>query len=174
MIFTVSGESGSGKTTAGNLLASKLNYKFFSGGYFFRKKAEEYNMDIIEFSNYAEKHPEIDIEQDKMIVDFMKKNDNIVLESRLSGVMACINNINAVKIYLNTELSTRIARLSNRDKGVTEQQIMARSRSEFLRYMIFYGLDYRVFSYYDYIIDTDHMLPDDIVNNIIDFYKKLK
>jgi cytidylate kinase len=172
MIFTVSGESGSGKTTTGNLLASKLNYKFFSGGYFFRKKAEEYNMDIISFNKFAEKHPEIDMEQDRMIVDFMKQNDNIVLESRLSGIMAYLNNINAVKIYLNTGLKTRIARLSNRDNGVSANQIITRSRSEFLRYMIFYGIDYRVFSYYDYIIDTDNMLPDLIVDNIINFYKK--
>ena len=173
MIFTISGESGSGKTTVGNLLASRLNYKFFSGGYFFRKKAEEYNMDLIEFSAYAEKHPEIDRQEDDMIVDFMRKNDNIVLESRLSGLMAYKNNINSIKIYLNTSFATRIDRLSSRDKNTEPKQVISRSRSEFLRYMMFYGMDYRVFTYYDYIIDTDFISPENIVENIIKFYQKL-
>jgi predicted cytidylate kinase len=173
MIFTISGESGSGKTTVGKLLAERLNYKFFSGGYFFRKKAEEHNMALVEFSKYAEGHPEIDIEEDRMIVEFMKQNDNIVLESRLSGLMAYNNNINACKIYLNTNFTTRIARLSTRDKNTDKGQIISRARSEFLRYMIFYGVDYRVFANYDYIIDTDNVLPDTIVNNIMEFYKKL-
>ncbi len=174
MIFTISGESGSGKTTVGKLLASNLNYKFFSGGYFFRKKAEEYNMGIVEFSNYAEQHPEIDMEEDRTIVEFMKKNDNIILESRLSGIMAYKNNINAIKIYLNTNLATRISRLSTRDKDTDKIQIIARSRSEFLRYMIFYGIDYRVFTNYDYIIDTDTASPDGIVADIVEFYKKFE
>ena len=34
------------------------------------------------------KHPEIDRQEDDMIVDFMRKNDNIVIESRLAGLMA--------------------------------------------------------------------------------------
>jgi predicted cytidylate kinase len=172
MIVTISGESGSGKTTVGNLLASKLNFKFFSGGYFFRKKAEEYGMDIIKFSEYAENHPEIDREEDGMIVQFMKDNDNIVLESRLSGIMAYKNNIESLKIYLNTNFDTRIQRLARRDKNTDAKQVIARGRSEFLRYMIFYGIDYRVFTYYDYIIDTDSASPEAIADNIIKFYKE--
>lgn len=174
MIITISGESGSGKTTVGKLLASSLNYKFFSGGYFFRKKAEEYNMDLIDFSNYAEHHPEIDKEEDRMIVEFMQHNDDIILESRLSGYMAYKNNINAIKIYLNTDLATRVDRLASRDKGIDRAGIMTRAKSEFLRYMVFYGIDYRVFTNYDYIIDTDHISPENIVNDIVDFYDKFE
>ncbi len=108
-----------------------------------------------------------------MIVDFMRKNDNIVLESRLSGLMAYKNNINSIKIYLNTSLATRIDRLSSRDKNTEPKQVISRARSEFLRYMMFYGMDYRVFTYYDYIIDTDFTSPENIVENIIKLYQKL-
>lgn len=38
MIVTISGESGSGKTTVGKLLADKLNYRFYSGGYFLERR----------------------------------------------------------------------------------------------------------------------------------------
>jgi len=168
MIVTISGESGSGKTTVGKLLAEKLNYQFFSGGYFFRKKAEEYGLNLLEFSSYAEKHPEIDIDQDKMILDFMRNNDNIVMESRLSGVLAYREAI-GVKIYLDTSFNVRSMRLMERDNGTDEKHILARSRSEILRYMEFYGLDYRVFSYYDYIVDTDDFTPEAIVDSIVNY-----
>ena len=172
MIITISGESGSGKTTVGKLLADKLNYGFFSGGYFFRKKAEESGMSLIDFSNYAEKHPEIDLDQDKMILDFMKNNDNIVMESRLSGILAH-GKLNAVKIYLNTSFNVRSKRLIDRDNGTDKQQIISRSRSEILRYMEFYGIDYRVFSYYDYIVDTDNLTPEAIVESIINYINNI-
>ena len=168
MIITISGESGSGKTTVGKLLAEKFNYKFFSGGYFFRKKAEESDMTLSEFSSNAESHPEIDREQDKMILNFMKTNDNIVMESRLAGVLAS-RDLDAIKIYLNTSPYVRIQRLMERDKDTDEKRIIARGRSEVLRYMEFYGLDYRVFSYYDYIIDTDNYLPETIVDHIVNY-----
>ncbi|MCL4452881.1 (d)CMP kinase [Ferroplasma sp.] len=168
MIVTISGESGSGKTTVGKLLAEKLNYQFFSGGYFFRKKAEEYGMSLLDFSGYAEKHPEIDLDQDKMILDFMKNHDNIVMESRLSGVLAYREAI-AVKIYLDTSFCVRSRRLMERDAGTDEKHILARSRSEILRYMEFYGLDYRVFSYYDYIVDTDDFTPETIVEWLMNY-----
>lgn len=171
MIITISGEAGSGKTTVGTLLAEKLNYKFFSGGYFFRKKAEESGMNLIEFSSYAESHPEIDREQDKMILNFMKTNDNMVMESRLAGVLAS-RDLKAIKIYLNTSLQVRIQRLMERDRDTDEKRIIARGRSEVMRYMEFYGLDYRVFSYYDYIIDTDNCLPETIVDSVVDYINR--
>ncbi len=167
MIVTISGESGSGKTTAGELLAKNLGYKFYSGGYFFRKKAEEYGMDLMVFSRYAEKHPEIDIEEDNLISDFLKSNKNIVFESRLSGYLASKNNIPAFRVYLNASLNTRIKRLMQRDNNISRQSIIERERSEISRYMEFYGIDYRVMSYYNFIIDTDVYKPEEIVNNII-------
>ena len=111
MIITISGESGSGKTTVGNLLSGSFNYKFFSGGYFFRKKAKEYSMDLINFSKYAETHPEIDHEEDALLLDFIKNNDDIVVESRLSGYLSYKNNIKAYKIYLFASQNERTKRL---------------------------------------------------------------
>ncbi|MEM0139329.1 MAG: cytidylate kinase family protein [Ferroplasma sp.] len=167
MIITISGESGSGKTTVGQLLAKTLNYEFISGGFFFRKKAEQYRMELNEFSKYAESHPEIDREEDEMIVNFLRSHDNIVLESRLSGFMAYKNNIQSFRIYLNANFTTRLNRLMGRDSGVTRSQIIGRERSEIIRYMEFYGIDYRTYSYYNYIIDTDSCTPDEIARNII-------
>ena len=35
--------------------------------------------------------------------------------------------------------------------------------------MEFYGLDYRVFSYYDYIVDTDDFTPETIVEWLMNY-----
>ncbi|AAT43251.1 (d)CMP kinase [Picrophilus oshimae] len=172
MRITISGKSGSGKTTVGRLLADKLHYSFISGGYFFRKKAEEFNMNLLEFNKYSESHPEIDYEQDKMLLNFLKNNDNIVLESRLSSYIAYTNNIEAFKIYLYASDDIRYKRLMERDK-TDILTLNERYRSEILRYMEFYGIDYNNYIYYDIIIDTDKKSPDEIVNDIIEF-KKIK
>ncbi len=168
MIITISGESGSGKTTAGNLLSDHFNYKFFSGGYFFREKAKEYGMDLINFSKYAEVHPEIDHEEDALLLNLIKDGDNIVVESRLAGYLSYKNNIKAYKIYLSTSRDERIKRLYSRDKNIDKQDIIERSRSEIKRYMVFYGIDYRDFSYYDLIINTDKYKPEEVSELIID------
>ncbi len=172
MRIAISGKSGSGKTTIGHMLADKLNYSFISGGYFFRKKAEEYKMDLLTFNKYSESHPEIDYDQDSMLLDFLKKNDNIVIESRLSAYIAYTNNIKALKVYLYASDDVRYKRLIERDK--TDLSFLnERYRSEILRYMKFYGIDYNNYIYYDLIIDTDKKTPEEIVNNIIEF-KKIK
>ena len=171
MIITISGESGSGKTTVGKLLSNLMNYKFISGGYFFREKAKEYNMDLINFSKYAEKHQEIDHEEDTMLLNFIKSNDNIVIESRLSGYLSYKNNINAYKIYLFVSENERINRLKLRDKNIDKSDIIRRGRSELKRYIIFYGINYKDFSYYDLIINTDKYKPEGISEIII---KRLK
>ncbi len=172
MKITISGESGSGKTTIGQMLAKNLNYNFYSGGYFFRKKAEEYNMDIIEFSTYAEKHREIDLEEDRMIIDFIKNHDNIVIESRLCGYLSHRENIDSYKIFLYAEEDTRIKRLLDRDKDTSRENIIKRERSEIRRYMTFYGIDYRNYLYYDLIIKTDILSTKNILSSIISSLKK--
>lgn len=60
-------------------------------------------MSIEEFNRYAESRPEIDEKQDKMILEFLRDNDNIILESRLAGWLCVRNNLEAFKIFLNAD-----------------------------------------------------------------------
>ncbi len=172
MKITISGESGSGKTTVGEMLAKNLNYNFYSGGYFFRKKAEEYKMDIIEFSTYAERHREIDLEEDKLITDFIKNHDNIVIESRLCGYLSHKESIDSYRIFLYAEEDTRINRLLGRDDGASKENIIKRERSELRRYMTFYGIDYRNYQYYNLIIKTDNLSIENVLSSIMFSIKK--
>ena len=90
------------------------------------------------------------------------------MESRLAGYLSYKNNIKAYKIYLSTSRDERIKRLYSRDKNIDKQDIIERSRSEIKRYMVFYGIDYRDFSYYDLIINTDKYKPEEVSELIID------
>jgi cytidylate kinase len=83
MIITISGIGGVGKGTTAKLLGEKLKYKVFSGGDFFRKKAEELGKNLYEFEKFVQENSEYDKELDLMQEKFGEENNNFILESRL-------------------------------------------------------------------------------------------
>ena len=172
MRVTISGPIGSGKSTVGKQLASRLSYKFISGGVFFRSLAKDHGMSIEEFNRYAESRPEIDEKQDKMILEFLRDNDNIVLESRLAGWLCIRHNLEAFKIFLNASFNTRVQRVSYRDHdNETGEMVKLREESEYLRYKKFYGIDYSLTGIYDLVIDTDTLSVEEVVNKIYESIK---
>lgn len=169
MKITISGPIGSGKSSVGKKLALLLNYRFFSGGTFFRQLAKEYEMTLEEFNRYAESHGEIDMQQDALILEFMKKNDDIVVESRLAGWLCHSNSIDSFRIFIDAPLDTRVERVSGREKSNfarTRDLVSEREESEIRRYREFYDLDYREPEFYDLIINTDGLSVEQVVNKI--------
>ena len=170
MRITVSGPPGSGKTTIVNHLAEKLNYKIISAGEAFRELANQYKMSLLEFSDYAEKHPEIDIALDKKITILASNEDNVIVDGRLSGWLTYKNNIPAYRIYINAPLKTRAERVASRENKsveVVEKEIQARERSENSRYYRFYQIDMNRVSIYDLVIDSSNKTPEEIVLEIL-------
>ena len=60
MIITVGGQAASGKSTLAKALAERLRYRHISAGHVMREMAAERGTSLVEFSRYAEKHPEVD------------------------------------------------------------------------------------------------------------------
>lgn len=169
MKITISGPIGSGKSSVGRKLADILKFRFFSGGTFFRQLAQEYGMSLEKFNVYAEKHVEIDKKQDNLILDFIRENDNIVVESRLAGWLCHENSVESFRIFIDAPFSERTKRVSHREKsgrGKTADMVREREESELKRYMDFYGIDYRTPAYYDLIINTENLSVDQVVNKI--------
>ncbi len=166
MRVTISGPIGSGKSTAGNILAEELGYEFFSGGYFFREKAKNMGMSLEEFSEYAEIHPEIDREIDDLNLDLLKRKHDIVLESRLAGWICVRTGIDAFKVYIDASLHVRKARVESRDSISSEGAIIERENSERKRYMDFYSIDFADTSIYDLIISSDALSAEQVAGEI--------
>ena len=174
MRLTISGPIGSGKSSVGRILVLLLGYEFFSGGTFFRQLAEEYEMILEEFNVYAEKHIEIDKQQDQLILDFMKENDNVVVESRLVGWICYTNSIDSFRIFIDAPFETRVGRVSGREKSElakVRDLVKEREESEIKRYRKFYGIDFRDGRYYDLIINTENLSVQQVVNEIYDKIK---
>ncbi|NPA76114.1 MAG: AAA family ATPase [Euryarchaeota archaeon] len=171
MRFTISGPPGSGKTTVAKLLSSKLNYPLISGGMIFRQMAKEMGMDLVEFSRYAEEHPEVDYRIDEELVRRAKELDNVVVDSRLAGWMLYRNGVPAFKIYIDAPEHVRAERIQKRDGGEFQEVLnamLARQESEIKRYIELYGVDYTDTSVYDLVLDSANMTPEEIVSKILE------
>jgi cytidylate kinase len=152
MIITVGGSAASGKTTLARALAERLKYKHVSAGGIMRKMAAERNQSLIDFSKYAEKNPEIDVEIDHRQKKLAK--GNCVVDGRLSAyfIKADFN------VWLTAPLEARAWRIRRRDGfktlGDAVAHIKRREASEKKRYKKIYNLDYPDLAKYDLILNT--------------------
>lgn len=173
---TISGLSGSGTTTVGKLVSKKINLPFISAGDVFRELAKKREMSIIDFVEYTRSHPNIDIEVDNRQIEIAKLK-SVVLEGRLTGILASKNKIPSIKIWLEAPLEIRAQRVSCRENKTvtqTKKEILKRDRFDEERYQKIYDIDINDLSYYTKIIDTTKNKPDAISNFIVEIYKNAK
>ena len=172
--ITISGTPGSGKSTVAELLHEKTNIPYVYAGMIFRNLANEYEMSLEAFGKYCETHEQVDKELDEKQVNILRKG-NVILEGRLSGWLAFKNDIDAVKIMIDADESTRASRIVNREDGTVEQRLKEmkkREASERKRYQTYYGIDLLETSIYDIVIDSSDKTADEIVLLISDFLSK--
>ena len=178
MIITISGLHGTGKSTIGKIISKELNLEYYSTGKAFRELAQEYNMDLKEFTQYAEEHPEIDINLDNKIIEIAKKGD-IVIDSQLSGHI--LKDLADFKIHLTCPIETRVKRMAERDNANFETkytETILREESELQRFKRLYNIDLKDFktleSIYDLIINTENLSIDEVVKLILSNIKLQK
>ena len=172
--ITISGTPGSGKSTVAQLLEEKLGMQYVYSGIIFREMAKKYKMTLAEFGKYCEGNSKVDKELDNRQLEILKKG-NIILEGRLAGWLAHLNNISAFKIAIVTDIDTRAKRIVNRERGDIEKrkkEIIEREKSEAARYKNYYGIDLADMSIYDLVIDSGDKSPEEIVEIIIDELNK--
>lgn len=166
MRITISGPPGSGTTTVAKLLAEKLGFKLISAGEIFRKLAAEKGMTLEEFSRYAESNPDIDFYIDKLQKEMAEKEDNVVVEGRLSGWM--VKNAFKVWIYASPEVRyRRIAQREGKDVARVKNETKRREELEKRRYKKFYSIDLDDISIYHLAINSEHFKSEEIVEIIL-------
>lgn len=166
--ITISGTPGSGKSTVAELLKDQLHLPYVYSGLLFRRLAKQHNMNLEKFGSYCENNDEIDRQLDAKQVDILRKG-NVILEGRLAGWLAYLNNIPAFKIMLDAPLDVRSQRVKKRENGSVEkrkEEIVKREKSERVRYQKFYNIDLNNTSIYDLVIDTSMKSPEEIVDII--------
>jgi cytidylate kinase len=166
MIITISGLAGSGTTTATRILSQKLGIPFISAGDIFRQMAVENNMEILEFSKFAEENESIDIEIDKRQSQIAKENKNIIIEGRLSGHLVDAD----LKIWFIAPLDVRAKRVSEREDKpieIVKKEISKRTKSEAKRYKEIHDIDIENMEVYDIIVNTSNFQPESIADIIL-------
>ena len=167
MIITISGLAGSGTTTASKILSEKTGILYLSAGDIFRQMAAEKNMDVLEFSKFAEENKCIDIELDKKQAEIAKEYDDLIIEGRLSAHF--VDNAD-LKLWFIAPLDVRTERISHRENkpfDIVKEEIIKRSDSESKRYKEIYNINIDDMEVYDAVINTGKFEPESIANIIL-------
>lgn len=179
MIITISGKAGSGKSTVAKLLAKKLNLKHYSMGDLMRQIAKEKNISLLELSNIAESDDTVDKELDKKQIELGKKEDNFIIDGRLTAFF--IPNAQ-LKVFLDCDDDERAKRIFKDDRedeknthiDDTIEKIKQRESSERRRYRSYYNVDYYDKKLYDLIIDTTDLSVEEVLEQISENKKLYK
>jgi len=169
VIITLGGLPGSGKTTVARILADKLKMEYINAGDIFRNLAAKKGMTLEEFGFFAERNPNIDKAIDKKLLEIARR-DNVILEGRLAGIMLELNDVEALKVWLEAPLEVRVERISGRDTKSTEAALsdtQMREKSEWDRYYNIYHVDIRDLEVYNLVIKTQDRTPEEIADDII-------
>ncbi len=178
IVILISGPHGSGKTTVARAIARRLGLRYLSSGEIFRRKAEEMGMDLIEFTKYVEKNPEIDYEIDNITKREIRKGD-VVFDSQLAYFFAkeiVDPSIIKISIMIYASFDERVRRLMKRE-GISyeeaSEEITVRERSEQKRFKKLYGVDLWNLDDFDVVINTSQMDKDDAIELCLGIVEKL-
>jgi cytidylate kinase len=170
MLITISGLSGSGKSSSAKRLAERLGIPTVDIGTIFRAMAKRRKMDVATFGRYAEAHPEIDRELDAAMVRRAKRADNLILQGRLAGWMSVLNDLPAYRIWIGATARTRASRVAKRE-GIPYaralKEITRRDKDNLVRYRRTYGLDLNDLSIYDSVVQTDNLSVEQVVSSLV-------
>lgn len=166
--ITLFGMAGTGKGTIRDLLKQKLGYdKSFSCGDFEREVAKNRGLTLLELDRLAKTDKSIDAEQDKVMAEFGKNNDNFIVEGRLAWYFIP----DSFKVALLCSFEGRTQRIAKREhKDITQVEAETHEREKAIteRFATYYGItDFQNPANFDLSIDTTHMTPEEIADQII-------
>ena len=168
---TISGHPGSGTSTLVNGLCQSLNWKQLNGGQVFRDMAEEQGLTLEEFGEKCKEDDSVDQALDKLLIETMLSPDSPeIVESRLSGWWAYMNNLQCPRIWIDVSEQVRAERVVEREGGTIDEQlrlIRERMNSDASRYMQFYDIDINSHIPYTHVIDSDVKNAEEILRDVL-------
>ena len=170
-VVTVAGPPGSGKSTAGRLVAEALGLEYRSAGEVFRAEAREGGMTLEEFGRYAEAHPEVDRELDRSMQALARPGR--LLDGRIQGPLCRKNGVPVHHIVVTAAEEVRVRRVAGRDAQSLEEaraEVRDREASERDRYLRYYGIDLDQ-DLPDLVVDSTSQTPQEVAAAIVEFVR---
>ena len=155
LTITVSGLSGSGKSTGARAIAKALNLNNVIAGEILRQIAKDKRMSLLEIVKIRK--PEIDYEMDRRTLKLAMEG-NVVLDGRLTGWVA--GDWANVKIFYECSLKVRAERVAKRDNITFEEAkevLQKRDEEDHRIYQNLYGIDSYDKSIYDIVINNEKL-----------------
>ena len=174
MIITISGKAGSGKSTVAKILSKRLGLRHYSVGDVMRQMSAEKGISLLELNRRAEKDPSIDKELDDRLIALGKKEDNFVIDGRLTAFFIPHAKF---RIFLDADEKTRAKRIFDARRAdertlsfdETLKNVEKREQSEMKRYREYYGVDYAQKKHYTHVIDTAPLDIEGVLKKILTF-----
>lgn len=177
MIITISGKPGAGKTTVGKMLAQELRYKFYSVGDFRGEMAQKLGFTIDQLNKLGKKEFWTDQKADEFQKKIGQTENNVIVD----GWIAFHFIPKSFKIFVDVDSQIAARRVFidqrpdeeylNSEKAVKKQLFdrLEETRQRFLKY---YQVDFINKDYYDLLIDSTKISPEEVVKKIINSLEK--
>jgi CMP/dCMP kinase len=170
-VVAIGGPPGSGKSTAGRLVADRLGLTYTAAGDVFRAEARRQGMDVEAFGRYAEEHPEVDTTLDRTMQSLATPGR--LLDGRIQGALCRQNGVPVHYLVVTASEEERARRVAGRDgQSVDEarRRIAEREASERKRYRARYGIDLAS-ELPDLTIDSTHLDANSVAERIVSFVR---
>jgi len=170
-VVTVGGPPGSGKSTAGRLVAESLKIEFSSAGELFRAEARRHGMDLSAFGRYAAAHPEVDRELDGRMQSLAQPGR--LLDGRIQGALCRRAGRPVYDFVITATEEVRVRRVADRDGQSIEEaraKVREREASERDRYLRFYGIDLGT-ERPDLVVESSDRPPLEVADAILSFVR---
>ncbi len=170
--ITIFGLAGTGKTTAGKMLAQKLGYEYMSSGNMFRAYADKMGLTLAKLEELSYADDSYDKKLDAEVSEYGKTHENFIFESRLAWHFIP----DSFKINLSCGFDERLGRIAQRE-GKTFEQVKEETlhREDLItkRYKEYYGIEhFDDAKNFDFTVDTGPNNAEKVVEIILTELKK--